>query len=376
MALVQVVLVAPVYTWVLWDHTNSYCLAGWVFTIIALTVLRAVTSARIEKNLHAANAETLVRNEADLVFTGISVPIIIGSGYFLLGGDGDTLVMLAVTLVSCMYAIGCAINTVAQRRMQFLMVSLNLGQGVLYFMSLGSSDYYPAALQLIALFFLLLGVAKRFHEMFVELVKSELEIKEQNARLMQSRVAIEAALEEAVDANKAKSRFLAFEGLLDLSRYDAGGVLAKLETFDLYAFCEVIVENDKLCANRAGINLKISGRSVSVHTDPVLLGRLVGNIVTNAIKFTEQGSVELKLIEMESQVELRIRDTGRGIPEHDRERIFEEFVQLNNPGRNHKLGTGLGLSIVRSISKLLGLNVQVKQPDVGKAAGTNTSLFE
>ena len=241
-----------------------------------------------------------------------------GAGYWIFCSYEDSLTTLTVTLICCLYAIGTTVNTVAQRRMQGLMVSLNLGQGVAFFATVGVVEYYAMAIQLLLLLLLLLGFAIRMEDMFVDIVKSQLEIKEQNQQLLQNRIEIEAALEHAVDANKAKSRFLAaashdlsqplhamsmfvgnlkqtvgknerhqelvrriettseilklqFDGLLDMSRYDAGGVAVQKRPFDLYALCEIIVQNQNPIAQQSGVDLKIIGGSVEVCSDPCLL---------------------------------------------------------------------------------------------------------
>lgn len=407
LSLALVSLVAAGYMWSLWFRTDRVVLTVWVLIIIALTAWRSSISKRVRKNLADAEPLQLVQNEAELVFTGVSLPLIIGSGYWLFCVTGDSVTILAVSLLCCLYAVGSTVNTVAQRRMQGLMVSLNLGQGVLFFISNEMAKDYAVAIQVLALILLLLGFGKTIQDMFVELVKSDLEIKAQNERLLQNRIEIENALEEAVNANKTKSQFLAaashdlsqplhamsmfignlkqtlkgdekqqllvsriestskilkqqFDGLLDLSRYDAGGVTVQEESFDLRALCELLVQGERQSAAEKNIELLITGSPVNVISDPVLLGRLVGNLLANAIKFTDQGSVEIALREMESQVMLSVSDTGCGFSDIEKDRIFTDFVQLDNSARNRSKGAGLGLSIVQRISALLKVELEVK----------------
>jgi len=407
LSLALVSMVAAGYMWSLWYRTDRVVLTVWVLMIIAFTAWRSSISKRVRENLAGAEPQQLAQNEAELVFTGVSLPIIIGSGYWLFCVTGDSVTILAVTLLCCLYAVGSTVNTVAQRRMQGLMVCLNLGQGVLFFLSNEMARDYAMAIQVLALLLLLLGFGKTIQDMFVELVKSDLEVKAQNERLLQNRIEIENALEEAVNANKTKSQFLAaashdlsqplhamsmfvgnlkqtlegdekqqllvsriestskilkqqFDGLLDLSRYDAGGVTVQKESFDLRALCELLVQGERQSAEEKNIQLLITGEPVNVHSDPVLLGRLVGNLLANAIKFTDLGSVEIVLREMDGQVMLSVCDTGCGFSETEKDRIFGDYVQLDNSARNRSKGVGLGLSIVQRISTLLSVDLKVK----------------
>jgi len=208
LSLALVSLVAAGYMWSLWFRTDRVVLTVWVLIIIALTAWRSSISKRVRKNLADAEPLQLVQNEAELVFTGVSLPLIIGSGYWLFCVTGDSVTILAVSLLCCLYAVGSTVNTVAQRRMQGLMVSLNLGQGVLFFISNEMAKDYAVAIQVFALILLLLGFGKTIQDMFVELVKSDLEIKAQNERLLQNRIEIENALEEAVTIGKQNRKHL------------------------------------------------------------------------------------------------------------------------------------------------------------------------
>ena len=97
-----------------------------------------------------------------------------------------------------------------------------------------------------------------------------------------------------------------------------------------------------------------------MESDPVLLGRVVRNLVDNALKYTGIGGVTLAAEIDERTVRIAVRDTGPGIPEGERERIFEEFYQIGNPERDRTEGLGLGLAIVRRLARLLSLRLKLK----------------
>jgi len=91
-----------------------------------------------------------------------------------------------------------------------------------------------------------------------------------------------------------------------------------------------------------------------VHSDPNLLERILRNFVSNAIKYTPAGSVLIGCRRQESDVRIEVHDTGIGIPDKAREKVFKEFVQLDNPERDREKGLGLGLYIASSLAGLLG----------------------
>lgn len=101
-------------------------------------------------------------------------------------------------------------------------------------------------------------------------------------------------------------------------------------------------------------------QSAMVRSDPVLLGRLVRNLVENALRYTDKGSVEVACVPLDGKVRLDIRDTGIGIAPEHLGRIWEEFHQVGNQERDRQQGLGLGLAIVRRLAGLLGHKVEVR----------------
>jgi CheY-like chemotaxis protein/anti-sigma regulatory factor (Ser/Thr protein kinase) len=101
-----------------------------------------------------------------------------------------------------------------------------------------------------------------------------------------------------------------------------------------------------------------------VRTDPVLLERVLRNLLSNAIRYTAQGAVLIRARARAQRVELVVADTGMGMPAHRRAEAFEEFVQLHDAGRDAgpdlQQGLGLGLAIVRRLVDLLGLRLVLR----------------
>ena len=106
---------------------------------------------------------------------------------------------------------------------------------------------------------------------------------------------------------------------------------------------------------REGVELRRELTDVgAIRTNPDRLRQVVMNLLGNATKFTETGSITLTLRKVESLVELSIADTGVGIPAQDLPHIFDEFRQVARQGGEHTEGTGLGLAIASKTVDLLG----------------------
>jgi signal transduction histidine kinase len=101
-----------------------------------------------------------------------------------------------------------------------------------------------------------------------------------------------------------------------------------------------------------------SGRQVN--SDVVLLGRVVRNLLTNAIKYTESGGILVGCRRVGAATRIEVWDTGCGIPADKLDSVFDDFVQLDNPERDRRKGLGLGLAIVARTCRLLGCRYGVR----------------
>ncbi|AWK85550.1 PAS domain S-box protein [Azospirillum thermophilum] len=150
------------------------------------------------------------------------------------------------------------------------------------------------------------------------------------------------------------------ESLLDVSRLDAGAVTPTMEDFAVSEILDSIDAAYAPLAAEKGLLWRVEGCEVPVRSDRLLLGRLVRNLVENAIRYTDSGTVRLRCRHEGERVAIEVQDTGIGIPPDHLERIFEEFHQVGNPERDRTQGLGLGLAIVRRLSHLLGHPVEVR----------------
>ena len=162
-------------------------------------------------------------------------------------------------------------------------------------------------------------------------------------------------MEMAVEALK-----MLLDSLLDVSKLDAGVVAAKPMLFPLDTLLATMRANYQPLADAKGIELAIVPSTALVQSDPALLGRLVQNLLDNALRYTERGKILVGCRHHGETLTIEVWDTGIGIPAAHLNEIFEEFTQLANPERDRNQGLGLGLAIVRRLARLLDHTVTVE----------------
>ena len=406
-----VFVVGIAYVFSLWDRTDHVALLLWYLCFNVLTIVRATVYERVRRSLETASHADMLRDETGLLVTGVAVSLWLGMSYWIVGIPGDERTVLAITVLNCVYATGATINAATQTRHLLFYLTVILGQAILFWIGFGNRTDYAMALLLSCLFVLLYTFAVRNRTFIVESVKIRLENKEHNERLMENRALVEGALESALEANRSKSHFIAtvshdmaqpvhaltyllqslkaaiadnrshnnivdkiessvgllerqFEGFVDLSRYDVSDLEVQRNPFDLTALCRVLVENAGAAAARNNVDIKLDGQQAIVKSDSVLVGRILGNLLDNAVKFGGD-LVQLRVDVKGQWVIVEVRDTGIGISEEDLPKIFGDFVQLKYQSQSGGPGAGLGLSIVRRITDALGIDVFV-QSKVGE----------
>lgn len=142
--------------------------------------------------------------------------------------------------------------------------------------------------------------------------------------------------------------------ILDLARIEAHQVRLEVEEFDGNLLAADVLESMTAQASEKGLSLglKLGVSPVVIRSDPRKVRQILLNLLSNAVKFTSEGSVELLVSGPDrGAVSFAVRDTGRGVPEELRERVFSEYIQAEGP---HEEGTGLGLAISRSLAGILG----------------------
>jgi signal transduction histidine kinase/CheY-like chemotaxis protein len=165
-----------------------------------------------------------------------------------------------------------------------------------------------------------------------------------------------------------------FSALLDISRLDAGIVAPDWKVFQVQELFDRLMRDYAADAAEKSLSLRIRPCAAWIRSDPVLLERILRNLLSNAIRYTDSGGV---LIGCRHGRALRVQvwDTGRGIPAAQAERVFEEFFQLQNPERDRAQGLGLGLAIVRRLAALLNHGITLSsQPGRGSVFSIKVPL--
>ena len=150
-----------------------------------------------------------------------------------------------------------------------------------------------------------------------------------------------------------------FDGLLDLSRIEVGSVEPKLSDVALGPLFRRLESELAPIAEKKGLRLRIAKTTLSVESDRTLLGRILQNLVLNAIRYTDRGGVVLGARRRGDSVHIEVIDTGPGISEKDRQLIFKEFERITDDQRAAEEGLGLGLAIVERLAGLLGHRVEL-----------------
>jgi signal transduction histidine kinase/ActR/RegA family two-component response regulator len=161
--------------------------------------------------------------------------------------------------------------------------------------------------------------------------------------------------------------------LLDISTLDAGTVTADVKCFALDEMLSQLVEEVRPQVEEKGLELRVRLQPGFTRSDPVLLGRIMRNLLSNAIRYTARGGLLLTMRKRGEHWRIEVWDTGFGIPVEQQKAIFDEFHQLDNPGRDPTRGLGLGLAIVRRLSQLLNAPVEVHSK-VGRGSAFSVTV--
>jgi signal transduction histidine kinase/CheY-like chemotaxis protein len=160
------------------------------------------------------------------------------------------------------------------------------------------------------------------------------------------------------------------DDLLDLSSAEAGKTLMRPERFSAAEFLSGLRGTLRpLLKSADAVELRFEDRApgLELHTDPSKLSQILRNLVSNALKFTERGLVEVTMAAVGDDVVFEVRDSGIGIARDDFDRIFEEFGQVAGEVQSRVKGTGLGLTLSRRLAGLLGGSLEVDS-EIGKGS--------
>jgi signal transduction histidine kinase len=161
-------------------------------------------------------------------------------------------------------------------------------------------------------------------------------------------------IEASVDAME-----MLFNSLLDISRLDAGVIEINRQHFAVDFLLERLKKQFAPQATEKGLKFRVLPCGYTLYSDPILLERIILNLASNAIRYTDRGGILVGCRRRGKNLLIQVWDSGQGIPDEQQETVFQEFFQLNNPERDRSKGLGLGLAIVARLAILLDLPISL-----------------
>jgi PAS domain S-box-containing protein len=183
-------------------------------------------------------------------------------------------------------------------------------------------------------------------------------------RVVREPIAGEAVAQQG-HAIDAMSRLT--NALLDISKLESGAIRPDPADFAVAALFEEMRNEFASVAASKGLELLIEAAAPSAYSDPSLVGQILRNLISNAIKYTQRGWVRLRSAPSPAGVRLEVADSGIGIAVDHLPYIYDEFYQVGIASNTSREGYGLGLSIVQRLVRLLGIQLEV-QSEIGRGS--------
>jgi signal transduction histidine kinase/CheY-like chemotaxis protein len=362
----------------------------WLGAFLLLTVARLPGWLRFRKIEFGADSSRRWLREATIA--SFASGALWGLGALFLFPEGQVIYQIVFAIALIFMAVA-AMFSYAPHFPTFLAFMVpSTAPGIVGLALQGGSIQVAFAIGLCNLSIVVLWSRRLFNRMFVESMRLRFENLELVTQLTQQKETAEAA-------NFAKSRFLAaashdlrqpihalnlylgafaqiqlprqagsllakvrqcanimddmFRTLLDVSKLDAGAVKPQLALFALAPLLARTRLEFEPQAREKGLRLRVARSSAFVHSDPALVERVLRNLVSNAIRYTQRGGVVVGCRRRNGAVRLCVYDSGVGIDSSEQSLVFEEFYQVDNRERDRSKGLGLGLAIVERLARLL-----------------------
>lgn len=388
--LITYAITATAFAAIMWDVVPHNLLIIWGAVFLAVLMIRAIIHFYYHDKLKPENARyfgnyIVVSLGITGLVWGIGVMLMFPElelGYqffimFIVAGIGGSAYSSNTIFLPGLYAFFPALLLPLAIRMFFMEEALYMAMGSVTLVFMSSLYFF----------------SKNLNRSLVETLKLRFE----NAELITQ---LRIQKDEAEKANNAKSKFLAaashdlrqplhalslftsvldetiktpkvrgvvkqindsvdalqglFNALLDISRLDAGVMKDEKISFDLHSLFKRLANDFNPLAKEKKLCIKWPDSSYIVYSDPLLLEQILRNYISNAIRYSDKGEINIHCEEMNAAVNIQVIDEGVGIPKEEQENIFNEFHQLGNPERDRSKGLGLGLAIVHRTAKLLG----------------------
>ena len=387
-------------------------IALWAMPIMLLMIIRGVLSHGINQKLDAFSDAEVQQADGRLRISSVVNQGTVGLGVWIVQTPepGEIVVPLFMTLIVVIWSIGVLANLLSDFRTFILSMPLMMGENAVFWLLQGDLGLSIGLSMILATLLMVMSV-RRGSVIFRDSILMRFEKDAALNRVEAERQNTQNALRRAQAANDAKAYFMAaashdikqplqalglltdtllmsnlppstgpvlqsqresitlmsahFDALMDMGRFEGGRFQLTISRFRLGDFASCIDrEIAPLCAAH-DLAWQLDMDNVLVSTDEALLLRLMRNLLTNAVRYTDSGAVSCRAKAANEWVEFEIADTGCGIATEYQEVVFNEFVRLANNGVRSS-GAGLGLSIVKKISQALELELQMSSsPGMG-----------
>lgn len=399
---------AIVVLWLFWPASTLVKLGAWAGLFAAVWLWRFYMMRRYET--HGSRPQEARRWLKWWDVGALTSGSMWGLAAWLFYPDGNAHQQTALMVIVFTFCVGSIPLLAPQFRTFVGFVGLGVLPGIARLLTMGSPDDLRLAIVLAMNFGMIVLLGRAYRASFDGVIYLKVRT-EQLAQQLQAETAVaESARREAETANRAKTQFFAaashdlrqplhamglfaealraksrgdeevshlvnsinssvdaleglFGELLDITKIDTGGVEPKPQAVAMRELFQRLELQYAPTAFEKGLALRFRGGRQVVHADPVLLDRIVRNLLSNAIRYSDDGGVLVGARTRGSKVLVQVWDTGIGIAEAERARIFDEFYQVNAASAlepHQRKGLGLGLSIVKRLADLMGARLDLR----------------
>jgi signal transduction histidine kinase len=388
--------------WLFQGAVAPTVLWGWAAVFALVVVGRALVALAYSRALPGddlASLQWLRRWNVGTLASGA----LWGVTGWLFYGQGEPLHYMAMVMVIFAFCVGSTPMLGWQRTIFLAYVGLSLAPTIARMVMHGGPGSMGLIVASVLISVMTIRLGRNYRDTFGELVELKSKAQDLAVQLRAESQAADAARREAELANRAKTQFFAaashdlrqplhalglfaealrqksrddetmhlinsinssvdaldglFGELLDITKIDTGGVEPRPTDFPLDELFRKLRLHFEPIAFEKGLALRFRGGRRCAYADPLLVERILRNLTSNAIRYTEDGTVLVSARSRGSKLLLQVWDSGVGIAEADRERVFDEFVQLPGakltPDPHQRKGLGLGLAIVRRLARLM-----------------------
>ena len=389
------VVMAPLVVWLMWGRLEHGMLLLWMVLLYGFHALEVRHWLHYPKAIHSISE--CRRWQRQFLLSDSLVGAVWGSAGIFMFIPGDPLYQAFLLCIMMGMAAGAVAGNLGFPLSQQTYVALVISPIMLNMLHQGTREYYLLA-TMVCVFLVFVMKLGRDQSQFFELsIRRGFENVELAHRLDQQRM-------QAEQSNELKTKFLAavshdlrqplyslnlffdalkphihsdgnelqahimratqvlngmFDGLLDISKLEAGVVKAHCRDIDIQLILNALRDEFTWLANQKSLKLGVQDWTQTVYADPDLLLCILRNLLSNAIRYTVQGEVNIECRPVDAGLELAVVDSGIGIAPEHLSRIFEEYFQVSRNSPRSDKGLGLGLAIVKRLEQLLGYQMQV-----------------